>query len=311
MQLQDAPLLSVIVVIVSDTTDSGADTRHLEQNLEALEQQQDAPSFEVIVPYHPGVKGIEAARKRFPQVRFLAVSDLKSPIGKGHSREHHDELRARGLQAAKGRIVGLLEDHARPDRNWCAAMAREHSSQECAAVGGPIANGVDRILNWAVFFCDFYKYLQPVPEGESAIASDANISYKREALEKIPEVWGESFHETRVNWELSRIGAVIRLSRAPMVSQFRMNLALKKGLKERFIWGKSYAASRSKLIPSSSRLLYAALTPVLPFLLLSRIGRTVLARKSAVGPFFRAVPLIFLLLTAWSAGELSGYLGGR
>ena len=44
-------------------------------------------------------------------MRFLAVNDLRTYAGGGGSREHHDELRARGLAVARGAVVALIEDH--------------------------------------------------------------------------------------------------------------------------------------------------------------------------------------------------------
>ena len=57
MDLQSEPVLSVVVAIVSDTTDH-ADSSHLIPCLAALKKQKGAPSLEIIVPYHPSLKGI-------------------------------------------------------------------------------------------------------------------------------------------------------------------------------------------------------------------------------------------------------------
>ena len=181
------PALSVVVAIVSDTTDR-PDVSHLEPCLAALTQQSGAPAMEIIVPYHPSVDGIARVRERYPDVRFMEVADLRTYTGQGGSREHHDELRARGLAVARGTIVALIEDVGLPAPDWSASVVEAHR-QPFAAVGGAIENGIDRPLNWAVYFCDFLRYQNPLPEGESAIASDANVSYKRAALESIRPVW--------------------------------------------------------------------------------------------------------------------------
>ena len=90
-------LLSVVVVIVSDTMDRRAGAGNLRVCLEALSKQIDAPPMEVIVPYHPATVGIEDLRKRFPEVIFIAVTDLRTSPGEG-SREHHD---VRGLRTRR------------------------------------------------------------------------------------------------------------------------------------------------------------------------------------------------------------------
>jgi hypothetical protein len=305
------PALSVVVVIVSDTTDARADTSHLAGCLDALGRQVDAPPLEVIVPHHPRVDGIDAARARFPGVTFLPVEDLRTYTGEGGSREHHDELRARGLVAARGEVVALLEDHARPEQHWCARMVEAHRRRPAAAVGGAIENGVDRALNWAVYFCDFGRYQNPVPDGASSFASDANVSYKRAALEAIRPVWREVFHETAVNSALTGRGDVLALSPEIVVYQHRSELQLGAALRERFIWGRSYAATRARLAGGARRVAYAALSPLLPAVLLTRMAANTVRKGRLRGRFLRALPLTAVLTASWSLGELMGYLTAR
>jgi hypothetical protein len=301
------PLLSVVVAIVSDTTKGRTDVSHLIGCLDALSQQIDPPPFEIVVPYHPPVVDVEPARRRFPAVTFLPVDALERFTGRGDSREHHDVLRARGLAAARGEIVGLIEDHARPDQHWCARVAEAHQ-QGFAAVGGAIENGIDRPLNWAVYFCDFGRYQNPLREGESPFASDANIAYKRSVLEQISPVWRESFHEPTVNQALMSRGQRIALSPGIVVYQHRDGLQLGSALRERIIWGRSYAATRSTVLSPSNRILYIALSPALPGLLLLRMAARVLVRRRCLDSFLKALPLTTALSVSWCFGELLGYL---
>lgn len=305
-----APQLSVVVVIVSDTTDSRREATHLGGCLDALSSQIDPPLMEIIVPYKPPVEGIDDLKQRFPQVLFIRVGRLEGYVGKAGGREHHDELRAHGLAAAQSNIIGLLEDHARPDPHWCARVVEAHGRRypNYAAVGGAIENGIDLPLNWAVYFCDFGRYQNPVPEGESHFASDANISYKRTALETVKEVWQESFHETAVNWALASRGEKLALAGDIIVYQHRKNLRFGNALMERFIWGRSYAATRSLLTSGIKRLMYAALSPLLPAILLARMAVMVVKRGRHLGPFLKALPLIALLTMSWACGELVGYM---
>jgi hypothetical protein len=278
--------------------------------LAALAQQADAPPYEVIVPYHARVQGIEELQSRFPDVIFCRVDELKTFTGAAGSREHHDELRAHGLASARGDIIGLLEDHARPDAQWCARVTDAHRDPY-AAVGGAIENAIDRPLNWAVYFCDFGRYQNPVPEGESTIASDANVSYKRSALEAIRPVWQESFHETAVNWALTSRGEKLALSPAIVVYQHREGLRLGGAIKERYIWGRSYAASRVKILGGIGRLIRIFLAALLPGVLLLRMSRNVLKKGRCRLSFAKAFPLTVLLTICWSVGEFMGYVTAR
>ena len=298
------PALSVVVVIVSDTTES-ASAAHLGDCLDALASQADAPSIEVIVPHLAEVDGLDAVRVRFPSVRFLAAPDV---IARPGGREHHDVLRARGLSAARGAVIGLLEDHARPDPRWCASAIAAHRERH-AGIGGAIENGVDRVLNWAVYYCDFGRYQNPVPKGETPFASDANTTYKREALERVRPVWEQAFREVIVNGALKDAGSTIALDPAIVVYQNRKGLTLGTAVRERFVWGRSYAATRRALLSLGQRLMYAALSPLLPGVLFLRMARTSWERGS-FSSFLPAIPVIALLLATWSAGEGIGYLWG-
>lgn len=303
------PVLSVIVAIVSDTTDLNYDLSHLKGCLEALGQQTDPPPFEIIVPF-PSQADLEGLEAKFPDVEFISVDDLKSIGIRGGSREHHDELRARGLLASKGTILGLLEDHARPDHDWCNRVFNAHH-QDYAGIGGAIENGIDRPTNWAAYFCDFSKYQNPVREGDTLYASDANISYKRTALEPIRSVWQDFFHETEVNWAIISRGERLALSPEIVVYQYRKGLTLGNALKERFIWGRSYAATRGKSFGVGKRLLFTLLSVFLPGILLTRMALNVFKKGRNTGIFVKVLPVTFLFVILWSLGEMIGYLTAR
>lgn len=305
MDAPTSPVLSIVVGIVSDTTEEVARADLLADCLESLEQQVDAPPFEIVVPHLGHVEGLEAVKARFPRVRFLPAPDVVARVG---SREHHDVLRARGLAAVRGELVSLLEDHARPDRRWAASVVAAHRLTH-AAIGGAIENGIDRALNWAVYYCDFGRYQNPVPAGETPSASDANVTYKRAELERVRPVWEKSFNEIVVNDALKSAGKTIALDPQVIVYQNRRGLSLGSAVRERFSWGRSYAATRRSSLRAPQRLAYAALSPVLPAVLLLRMARTSW-RRGSFGTFARALPLIGMLLVTWSAGEGVGYLLG-
>jgi hypothetical protein len=303
------PVLSVVVGIVSDTTESRATVTHLFACLEALSHQAGAPPFEIIVPYHEQVDGIDMVARRFPAVTLVPVISPDLSRRKAGSREHHDVLRARGLAAARGEVVGLLEDQGRPDPHWCANVIAAHRG-DVSAVGGAIENGVDRPLNWAIYYCDFGRYQNPLAPGASSTASDANVSYKRRDLESIRSLWEQSFREPVVNGALLLQGRQIELQPNVIVYQNRQNLRLGSALRERFSWGRSYARTRSRLLTKTRRAAYAALSPLLPPLLLLRMAVTAWRRGTHFRQFATALPLITLLVIAWTLGECTGYVTG-
>jgi len=305
---ESSPALSVVVTVVSDTTEQ-TDTRHLEGCLQALEQQIDPPAMEVIVTCDARLSGIEGLQHRFPEVQFVRVENLRTARS-GPSREHHDELRGIGIRRSRAPLVALLEDHGRPDHHWCAQLVKEHR-QPYAAIGGAMENGVDRPLNWAVYFSDFGRYQNPVPRGPAAYVSDANVCYKRSALERVGDAWSDSYNETRVHAALAARSETLWLSPDVVVWQNRLNLSLAAALQERYVWARSYAATRTAASPAARRLLLAALSPLLPPVLLWRQFKGVVRTGRNRGAFFSALPLTAMLSVAWSYGECVGYLTGR
>lgn len=303
------PELSVVVTVVSDTT-SEADTRHLAGCLEALEKQVDPPAMEVLVTCDARLKGIAELERRFAPARFIRVEHFAAPR-QGPSREHHDELRGIGIRHAQARLVALLEDHGRPDRHWCAELVREHEQQPYAAVGGAMENAIDKPLNWSVYFCDFGRYQNPVSRGPAPFVSDANVCYKRTALDRVSEAWSKAYNETRVHAALGARGETLCLSPDLVVYQHRLNLRVGSTLRERYVWGRSYAATRAAALPRLRRLMLAALSPALPPVLVLRQLKGVMRTRRNRAAFLRALPLSILLSLAWSYGELVGYITAR
>jgi hypothetical protein len=308
-QERGQPAFSVVVAIVSDTTDS-ADTSHLIPCVDALLAQVDAPAMEIIVPYHAAVRGIAEVVGRYPQVRFLNVTDLKTYSGRKNSREHHDELRARGLAVARGTLVALIEDCGIAAKDWVAQMVVAHQ-QPMGGAGGAMENGIDKPLNWAVYYCDFLRYQLPLAAGDAWTISDANCCYKRASLEGISNVWREVFHESSINDALRAKGDKVILAPAAVVSQHRLGLTLGAALKERYVWGRSYAASRGKLATTGKRLFWGAFSPALPVLMLTRMTLMAWKKRRTWSAFAKAFPLTAMLIGSASWGEFMGYITGR
>lgn len=296
-------MLSVVVTIVDG---GGA----LERCLAALAAQQ-GPPLEVLVPWDASIPAVAELAQRHPAMRFLPIGTVRtqrpvaSPAGQ---HELYDRRRAAGLAAATGDLVAILEDRGVPRPDWAATMARLHGAMPHAVIGGAVAHGRTGTLNWAVFFCDFGRYQPPLAAGPRPYVTDVNICYKRRALEQTRALWRERYHETTVHWALQRAGETLYLSPEPVVEQHRDGLRLGALLGERLGWGRLFAYTRAREMTFGRRLALALLSPALPFVLLVRHLRGRLERGRDRDAFMRAAPAMFLLLAAWSAGELLGYL---
>ncbi len=301
-----APRLSVVVTVV----DGGA---ALERCLDALASQEGVDDIEVLVPYDATLEGAAAWAARWPAFRFLDAGRLPTTARWDSAAGQHelfDRRRAHGLARATGDVVAIVEDRGAPRRDWARAMLAAHEVP-AAVVGGPVANARDRLVNWGVYFCDFSRYSPPLAGGPAEWVTDVNIAYKRRALEATEELWRERYHETTVHWALQRAGEVLHLDPRPVVEQDRGELGLGRAASERFAWGRLFAYTRAREIAFGKRLVLAALTPLLPFVLLVRHARTNAAPGRRLGRYVVASPVVFLLCALWAAGECAGYLTGR
>jgi len=298
------PALSVVVAVTSGG-------EQVDRCLEALERQRDAPAFEVIVPVDPALREVARWRRRFPSVEFLELRPAGDGSGPGHRHLEYDRRRAAGLAAARAPIVALTEDHARPAVDWCSTIARSHAALPHAAIGGAIDDASRDRLSFAVWLCDFGRYQSPLPAGAVDAVSDVNVSYKANALEAIAAIWTGAYHETAVHGALRARGETLWLDPSIRVEQQRGPLRLADSLRERFAWGRLYAGKRTREISASHRRLLALGSPLLPTVLLARLVRTSWQRRRVRGRLLAALPLVVLLLCAWSAGEAAGYWSGR
>jgi len=298
--------ISVIVTIIDGES-------ALKTCLQALAEQVHAPPLEIIVPFDASLGWADAMAAAHPGIRFLPLGTvstekaLESPAGQ---HELFDRRRAAGLAAANGAIIAIIEDRGVPDTDWAAAVDRLHREHEFTVIGGAVECGIDRNLNWAVYFCDFSRYQLPFTAGPRPYVTDVNIAYKREALMAVRGLWEGRYHETTVNWALTKNGHTLFLSPQMIVRQVSGHMTLGRVLHERFDWGRLFAYTRARECTTLQRTGYALLSPALPLLLFVRHVRTQLHKRVRLGRFVLASPLV-LLLVSWALGEALGYLTGR
>jgi hypothetical protein len=303
--------LSVIVIIVSGKT-------ALRQCLSALVQQCDPPErhpndCEIIVPYEKWSAEVGELKREFPRVRFHFYEDLGEAASASipsHTHRLYDRRRAVGLSIARGGLIAITEDHAVPAGDWLKEIHNAHAANDCAVIGGVIDNQIDRPLNWALYYCDFGRYGSPLRSGASEYISDVNVSYKREALESIREVWREAYHETTVHWTLRSRGEVLLLDPRLTVYQRRPAPRMQKAFRERIEWGRIFAETRVAAITQGRRMMYMVGTPLLPFLMTLRIWRHMRRQRRELRQMALAAPLAFILQIGWAIGELIGYVAG-
>ena len=290
------PTLSVCVIQFTSRD-------HLVRCLDALAAQTGIVN-EVLVPHDDSITDLHALRSRFPRCRFLPLQGQRSPAA----------LRSAATVAASGDIIAFLEDHCVPAPDWATRLVEAHAAPH-AAVGGAVDKGYppgetsDTALNWAVYFTDYSRYMNPQPGGPSHSLTDCNVSYKRADLEAVRDSWSLEFHENIVNAALAARGATLWLAPDVVVHEQR-TLTLGTALRDRYAFGRLFASTRVENAPLGSRMGYIAGSIIMPPVLVARVARNLLKRRRHGAQFIRALPALLLVTSTWMLGEFVGYVTG-
>ncbi len=265
--------------------------------------------MEIIVPVFASLDDVKSLRERWPGVSFIEVPDAP-PQDRSMAHWLYDRRRAIGLCATRGRIVAMTEDHAIPGEDWCASITELHKLPH-AAIGGAIEHSGSGALNWAVYFCDFGRYQRPFTAGPAYYVSDINVSYKRAALEKCRDRWSHFYHETAVHGCLRSAGETLWLTAELAIRYDRGRLSIGRILAERYAWARVFAGRRAQELRWYQRAALALLSPGLPLLLIGRRLASVARGRRHFARLVAVLPIMLLLLSAWSLGELTGYVTAR
>ena len=287
------PPLSIVVVMLGGLG-------YIARCLRGLLAQSRVDDIEIIVPCDDRVTDLVGLRCEYPSVIFFSVAGLRT----------YAELRALGVEKARGRVIALTEDHCTPDPDWCERILQAHKAP-FAAVGGAVEKKhPDTVINWALYLADYGRYMNPRAEGFSRELTDCNVSYKSAALNAIADVWQSEFHEPAVHDALRARGETLWFSPNIIVRQQR-SMHFGEALKDRYAFGRLFGSGRASAAPLLRRLFYAALCILLPALLVGRVARNVFRRRRHVGVFLRSAPALLALNSAWAWGEFLGYLTAR
>ena len=290
--MSEPPLISVVIPSVNGLP-------VLEDCLAALNDQDGDISIEILVVDRCGEQLRSMTRRRFPGVILLPVEGKPSIPA----------MRAIGIARARGRVIAMLEDHCMVNRNWCAVLEREHRAGH-EVVGGAVENGsVERIVDWAAFFCEYSRFMPPVPWGVVPAITGNNTVYDRHVLERLGPALHDEVWEAFLHQRISDLGVPFH-SAPDLVVRHKKEFGYLYFLAQRYHYSRSFAAMRLAAAPRWKRFAYACGAVLLPALLMSRITADVFRKRFYLPRFLLALPVLATFLGAWSVGEAVGALSG-
>jgi hypothetical protein len=224
----------------------------------------------------------------------------------GHNVPH---MRAAAIRLAAGEVVALLEDDCLVGPAWCEAVLDQRPDRP--VVGGAIEpDGYTGGLDWAVFYCEYARFLPPL-HGEVAALPGNNASYHRDlALRWLDEHGADGFLDVAAHRDWQEEGIPLRAEgrmTVRNVNRWTQDTATRSA----FHHGRAFGGLRFRGAGAvRRRLFFAGGSPLLPLLKTARVAREVLRRAGPRGSLVRALPWIIVFHTSWALGELVGYLFG-
>lgn len=286
------PRVSVAVACVNGP-------EYIENCLRSFENQSAGIPYEVVVADRCGPPCREVIR-RFPNSILIEVDRPGATI---------PEMRAIAIRHARGEYVGITEDHCVAPAGWLAATVQAHETGH-PIVGGPIENGaVRRLVDWAVFFCEYSAFQPPLPQGPGPVPGN-NVTYDRRLLPLIDDLLDAGVWEEEFNRRLETLGYTSFVDPATVMLH-KKSFGLWEFIGQRYHYARAYAGMRLRSAPRWQRPMYAAVAlTALPPLLLRRLANNVWRNGRHRRLLALTLPLLIVFVAAWSWGEFIGYLLG-
>jgi hypothetical protein len=214
-----------------------------------------------------------------------------------------------GAQRASAPLVAFTTAQCIPDSEWVVSMLREFQDHpEFVGFGGaiePPRQGSSK--DWAAYFSRYSAFMPPVLAGPGQDIPGDNAVYKREVLDKYWTERNQGFWETLFHRSLRQSGLSIAMSSLLSVEMGNVGNPFEYS-RVRKEHGRHYGSTRPET-SALQRAMRIVAAPVLIPYLVARIGRRVAStRRDLMVKYYASLPWLIVFTTAWSIGEVSGYM---
>ncbi len=272
----------------------------IESCLESLENQATDKDFEVIVVDSSPDGTAKLIEERFPDVNLYRFSERKFP---GDARNF-------GISISNCKIIAFIDTDCVADRNWVNEILMAHE-RPYPVIGGAIENGnPDSYIGWAVYFCEFSQWMPQLQKCFMVEIPTCCLSLKRWVFDKYGQfLEGTYCEDTALHWRLGKYNLKPLFIPSVKVAHTNVN-SLRLFVRKELIHGRYFSKVRvlEQELSMLKRIVFVLLSPILPFLLFSRVAKRVLRNKIYFKQFIFVSPLVFFGLIVWSCGEFVGYL---
>ena len=213
-----------------------------------------------------------------------------------------------GLREARGRVVAFTIAQCRVDAAWARALL-DGIATGAAGVGGRLSvrRGTGA-TGRATFYLRYSAWLS-IPDGPAAEIAGDNAAYEHGALRSVRDSAGGPFWEVEAHARFRQLGRVL-VVHPGATAWFTDETPLGTMAARRFAHGRHSGEFRVRSgIRTRWQMVLGA--PLVPLVLLVRVGRRVVRAPSHIAGFVSSLGAFVVLATAWAAGEaIGGFTAG-
>ena len=212
-----------------------------------------------------------------------------------------------GILIAHGERIGTTTAHCIPTADWVDALLAADLGQIAVLAGtidnDPAADAKGR----AIFLQRYAAFAPPQPKHELRDPAADNALYRRSDLLRHPDLLQRGFWEPSFHHRFRAEG--LRLVLDPGLRVIHRNrYTARQYMRQRLAHGREFGLTRASDSSFPRRLLLVLLAPGIFPLVLTRIARRAFGKPALRKQFAATWFWLLLFLTAWVAGEVSGYL---
>lgn len=292
--INENPVLSII--LATDTVN------RVNAVIDSLKAQTIADRIELVLVTSAGVNERESSSiaSGLHSMQVVSVPSV-NPLS---------VARAQGVRAARSPYVFIAETHAYPDPDLAEKMVNLLSGDWDVVVPGfRNANPISG-LSWAGFLSDYGAWSRRLPSGEIDRSPSHDAAFRRQVLLDFGDrldaalTFGDELYLT-----LRSRGRRCYFDSSAGIQHVNIN-GFGSFVRERYLSGVLIGGYRSSRWTVGRRLFYAAASPLIPFVILSRIQRGIreAARRDTLPA--TTMPAIVFGVMLKAAGEMRGYLLG-
>lgn len=266
--------------------------------LSALRAACEGIDAEILVADASADDSAHLAREALPAARVLSF-----PVG-----TLVPALWGAGLREARGRVVAFTIAQCVVERGWARALL-EGIRGGAAGVGGRLDVRRDASATGRATFYLRYSAWLSVPDGLAHEIAGDNAAYDHESLLSVREVTGAPFWEVEAHARLRAAGRTLVIHPGA-TAWFTDDTALGTVAARRFAHGRHSGSFRVRSgVRTRWQMVLGA--PLVPFVLLVRVGRRVARAPGHMAGFVSSLGAFLVLATAWAAGEaIGGFTAG-